>query len=172
MNKTLVLYKSKYGSTKKYALWLREALMGDICETEQFKWDEINQYSSVIIAGGIYAGTIAGIKTIKKNMDRLKGKKTAVLAVGASPFNAETFDGIKRMNLDGLNLPVFYCRGAFDESKMGFLDKALCKMIKNMMKKKPEGEAGWMLGTDGESDWTSKESLKELITYMKDERKI
>jgi len=37
MNKTLVIYSSKYGHTKKYAEWLAEDLSADICDDKNLK---------------------------------------------------------------------------------------------------------------------------------------
>lgn len=37
MNKTAVLYKSKYGATKKYAAMLKEELSCDIYEATDYK---------------------------------------------------------------------------------------------------------------------------------------
>ncbi len=35
MSKAIVLYQSKYGAAKKYALWLAEELGCDLLETKQ-----------------------------------------------------------------------------------------------------------------------------------------
>ncbi|WP_366936885.1 flavodoxin domain-containing protein [uncultured Clostridium sp.] len=35
MNNTVVVYKSKYGSTKKYAEWIAEELSSDIIENNK-----------------------------------------------------------------------------------------------------------------------------------------
>jgi flavodoxin len=42
MNKTLIIYNSKYGYTKKYAQWLSEALNADICESKNLKSKNLN----------------------------------------------------------------------------------------------------------------------------------
>ena len=37
MSKVLVIYSSKYGSTKKYADWIKEELNGDFFEVDKIK---------------------------------------------------------------------------------------------------------------------------------------
>ncbi len=53
--KTLILYKSKYGATKKYVDMLKDELDCDIQKTDDFKKAEAEQYDCIIFAGGIYA---------------------------------------------------------------------------------------------------------------------
>lgn len=66
MSKVVILYQSKYGSTKKYAEWLAEELAGDLLETKKATAEQIAQYDVVILGGGIYASGIAGISFLKK----------------------------------------------------------------------------------------------------------
>lgn len=83
MNKIVVLYRSKYGATKKYAKWLAE----DLIEVKDAKIEKVATYDTVILGGGIYASGIAGLPFLKKHYETLKGKKLIVFAVGASPYD-------------------------------------------------------------------------------------
>ena len=85
MKKGIIIYQSQYGATKKYAGWLRQMTGFDCVETPKATPSEVAQYDTVILCGGIYASGIAGLSFLKKNIGRLKNKKTAVLCVGASP---------------------------------------------------------------------------------------
>lgn len=60
MNKTAVVFKSKYGSTKKYAQWIAEELSCDIFERKNVKSDDLEAYDTVIYGGGLYAGGVKG----------------------------------------------------------------------------------------------------------------
>lgn len=174
MNKGLVLYKSKYGATKKYADMLQEELGCDICEikkSHEFGW---KKYDWIIFAGGIYAGGIAGLDVLKKNYTQVENKKLAVLAVGASPFDEKSLAEIKAHTLkENLkNIPVFYGRGAWDEERMTWKDRTLCKMLqKAISKKAPDSCEPWMkalLSSVGQKcDWTDRSYLTPLLKYIK-----
>ncbi|MGI6331281.1 MAG: flavodoxin domain-containing protein [Zhaonellaceae bacterium] len=61
MKSCVVLYQSKYGTTKKYAEWLAEELSCDLIETKKATIEQIEKYKTIILGGGIYASGIAGI---------------------------------------------------------------------------------------------------------------
>ena len=98
----------------------------------------------------------------------------AILCVGASPYDESAFTEIKKHNLTGdlINIPLFYGRGAWNESNMKFIDRTLCKMLqKSVAKKDPSTYEPWMkalmcaAGQNG--DWTDKEYLAPLLEYLK-----
>ena len=125
MKKGIIVYQSKYGSTKKYAEWLQNMTDFYCVEISKALADEVTQYETVILCGGIYASGIAGLSFLKKNIDKFKKKKIAILCVGASPYDESAFAEIKERNLtrDLKNIPLFYGRGAWNESKMKFMDR-------------------------------------------------
>ena len=73
--KGIVIYKSKYGSTKKYAEWISERTGFDCVESGKINAKQLADYDTVIFGGGIYASGIAGISFLKKNIVALNGKK-------------------------------------------------------------------------------------------------
>ncbi|NLP33710.1 MAG: flavodoxin [Clostridiales bacterium] len=173
MNNIVVLYQSKYGATKKYAKWLSKELSCDVIETKKAKVEDVEAYDTIILGGGIYASGIAGISFLKKNFDRLKGKKVMVFAVGASPYNEKAMHDLKERNLKGelSDIPFFYCRGAWNEEQMSWIDRTLCNMLKKAVaKKNPAEYEPWesalmeAIGTN--CDWTDKKELKPIIEYF------
>ncbi|RZT01034.1 flavodoxin domain-containing protein [Cuneatibacter caecimuris] len=173
MKKGTIIYQSKYGATKKYAEWLKEMTEFDCIETKKAAAEEMEQYDTVILCGGIYASGIAGISFLRENFSRLKDKKTAIFCVGASPYDENGLEKIKEHNLTGdlKEIPLFYGRGAWDESKMKFLDRTLCKMLqKFVVKKNPEACEPWMrdlITAAGQTcDWTDKKYLDPLVEYL------
>lgn len=174
MKKGIILYQSKYGATKKYAEWLQAATNFDCGETAKAVPDEISEYGTIILCGGIYASGIAGISFLKKNIDKLKDKRIAILCVGASPYDENAFENIKTHNLtDALKgIPIFYGRGAWDESKMKFMDRTLCKILqKSVAQKDPDTYEPWMkalMCAAGQTcDWTDPKYLTPLLDYLK-----
>lgn len=104
----------------------------------------------------------------------MKNKKTAVLCVGASPYDEKAFEGIREHNLTGelRGIPLFYGRGAWDMSKMRFADRILCTLLqKSVAKKDPSTYEPWMAGlmsaVGQAADWTDKKYLEPLIEYLK-----
>ena len=66
MNKTLIIYSSKYGHTKKYAQWLAEELNADICDDKSLKNKMLDDYSTVLFGGSLYAGGCKAAQLIAK----------------------------------------------------------------------------------------------------------
>ena len=87
MSKGIIIYQSKYGSTKKYVQWLQEATGFDAIEVKKAKADIMNDYNTVVLCGAVYASGIAGISYLRNNKNALAGKRTAVFCVGASPYD-------------------------------------------------------------------------------------
>lgn len=94
--------------------------------------------------------------------------------MGASPYDKSALKEIKMHNLTGdlKKIPLFYGRGAWDESKMKFMDKTLCKMLqKAVAKKDPDTYEPWMkalMCAVGQTcDWTDKKYLTPLLDYLK-----
>lgn len=173
MTKGIILYQSKYGATKKYAEWLQEATQFDCMETRKADIKNVKDYDVIILGGGVYAAGIAGLSFLKKNMQYLKGKKIAVFCVGASPYDEKAFTEVREHNLkDELKeLPCFYCRGAWDEDAMHFLDRTLCKMLQNAVANKdPENCEPWekaLLSAVGQKcDWTDRKYLEPILEYI------
>ncbi|MCS4480542.1 flavodoxin domain-containing protein [Clostridium botulinum] len=74
-NKIAIIYKSKYGSSKKYAQWIAEEVKGDLFNSSNIKEEKLKEYDIIVYGGGLYASGISGISLITKNLDILKDKK-------------------------------------------------------------------------------------------------
>lgn len=174
MEKGIIIYQSKYGATKKYAGWLRE-MTGFACvENLRAAWGEAVRYETVIVCGGIYASGIAGLSLLRRNINLLKDKKIAVFAVGASPYDEKALLEIKAHNLKNelKNIPLYYGRGIWDESRMKFTDRTLCRMLqKSVSKKDPSTYEPWMkalmCSVGQKCDWTDKKYLTPLLEYLR-----
>ncbi|SHI44483.1 flavodoxin domain-containing protein [Lutispora thermophila] len=174
MSNIIVIYRSKYGSTKKYAEWLAEELSADLIETKKASIELIEKYDVVILGGGIYATGIAGISFLKKHYEKLKNKKLIVFAVGASPYDEKAMKALREHNLRSelSRIPVFYCRGAWNEGIMSWKDKVLCNLLKKAVAKKDPStyepwEAALMEAIGRSCDWTDKEYIKGIVEYVK-----
>ena len=171
--KGIILYASKYGATKRYAEWLAEKTGFDCVETKKAKIEDVKQYDTILLGGGIYASGIAGLSFLKKNITQLREKKVIVFCDGASPYEERAFQQIVAHNLkDSLaGLPCFYCRGAWDPDAMTFADRTLCRMLqKAVAKKKPEDCEIWekalLEAGDQKHDWTDRSYLAPVLKLL------
>ena len=175
MSRGIILCQSKYGATKKYADWLVEETGYDCIETKDAKVANLQNYDVIILGGGVYASGIAGLQFIKKNIGRLGNKKIVVFAVGASPYDEKAIMQIRKIHFkDELsNISLFYCLGAWDEEKMKFTDRTLCKMLQKVVaKQNPDEYEPWqkalMCAAGQKCDWTDKAYLGELLKYIEE----
>lgn len=173
MKKIIVIYKSKYGSTKQYAAWLSKALNADLLEHSNVNINALNNYDTIIYGGGIYATGIKGFSLIKQNFNHIKEKEVIVFAVGASPYEEETLHSIKKNNftVEMDNVKLFYMQGSFNYDNMKFLDKTLVKMLKKSIDKKPYEElVVWekalLDGFYNSSDNTNIENINPILDYI------
>lgn len=170
----IILYKSKYGATKKYAEWLKEATKFDCIETKKADIDKVKEYDVIILGGGIYASGIAGLSFLKKNIHILKGKKIIVFCAGASPYDKDAYNEVYKHNFkDDLNgIPCFYCRGAWNEDEMSFKDRTLCKLLqKAVAKQDPSTYEPWqkalMCAVGQKCDWTDRKYIGPILEYLR-----
>ena len=172
--KGIILCRSKYGASRKYADWLSEETGFKVIDTKNADIKEVSGYDTIILGGGVYASAVAGIAFLKKNIDALRGKKIYVYCCGAAPYDDEILDIIKKKNLkDKLSgIPCFYYQGMWDLEGMNFADKAMCKMyIKMLDKKDPSTISAWerpfLEAKDKKCDWTKKEYLTPLLKLIR-----
>lgn len=175
MSKGIILYQSKYGATKKYADWLVEETGFDCVETKNAKVVNLQEYDVIILGGGVYASGIAGLQFLKKNIGQLADKKNVVFAVGASPYDEKAIQQVRDLHFQNelSSIPLFYCRGAWDEEKMKFVDRTLCNMLqKAVAKQNPEEYEPWqkalMCAAGQKCDWTDKSYLEPLLKYIQE----
>lgn len=173
MNQGIIIYQSKYGSTKKYAQWIAEETGFDLAEAKQAGADTLDGYDMVVLCGAVYASGISGISYLRKNRNALAGKRAAVFCVGASPYDEKAIKEIKEHNLkeDLKDIPLFYGRGAWDEEAMTFTDRTMCRMLQKSVKKKDPSEyepwmTALMCAAGQKCDWTDKKYLAPLLEYI------
>lgn len=170
----IIFYRSKYGSTKKYADWLSEATGYKAVSIDKADISEAADCDTVVFAGAVYASGISCISFLRKNIDKVKGKKLAVFSCAASPYDEKFFNELVKLNMkdDLEGIPVFYGRGGFDMKNMTFKDRTLCKLLRKAVSKKdPKDYESWeraiMEVDETEAgDWTDKSYLEPLISYL------
>ena len=173
MTDTVILYRSKYGATRRYAHWLQEALGCDLLENKDLRAAQLAPYRTVILGGGVYAGGIAGLSFLRKNWPALAEKRLRIFAVGASPYDEKAVQALQpKEPLDAV--PLFYLRGAWDPAAMSWADRTLCGFLqKAVAKQDPAQDEPWMAAlreAGGRSrDWTDRAALAPLLASLREE---
>ncbi len=145
MEDICVVYSTKLGSTKTYADYIQEKTQGRLLEAKDFKGKDCPE-NVVIFCAPIYETGLLNLRILKKNMAYLEGKKVAVFCVGASVYEPEEFYRTYRRHLEGVlkDVPAFYGRGAWDQSRLKGLDKICIDLLyRRTKKKKKEDLAPW-----------------------------
>ena len=170
--KTVVIYKSKTGFTKKYAQWIAERLSADIFDVSNVDAHIVTTYDTVIYGGSLYAIGIIGVKYITQNMGKLKDKKIVVFATGASPASKNVRNEVRDKNFtpeEQKHIQFFYLRGGFDYGKLNPFDKVLMTLLKwkiKMKKKLTPDEKGMLSMYDKPIDFTIRKNIDDIITYV------
>lgn len=179
MKSTAVIYKSKYGSTKKYAEWIGNELECDVLENSSVSADRLKKYDTIIYGGGLFAGGVNGISLITKNFDTIKNKDVILFTVGlADPKDTANTEHIKGGIKKAVSpevyekLKIFHLRGGIDYSALGIVHKAMMAMLVKSMKSKDKSELRdedkLMLETYGQQiDFTDKKSIQPIVDYIK-----
>lgn len=176
--KIVVIYESKYGTTKKYAEWIADALSCDLFERKSIAPSKLADYDTIIYGGGLYAGGVSGIGLLTKNFNMICEKHIVLFTCGlADPTDLENVSHIR----EGLSkilskemqekIKIFHLRGGIDYSKLHFIHKSMMAMLHTMIKKKDydslRNEDKEMLATYGQAvDFTDKESISPIIAYV------
>lgn len=82
--RTVIVYSSILGTTRKYAGWLREALEADMSKANAGRASALN-YDLIIICSPTYIGQIRLLGYLKKRWSVLQGKWVILIAVGMAP---------------------------------------------------------------------------------------
>lgn len=173
--KTIVLYKSKYGSSKQYAKWLAEALQCAAVRVEDAPMDEVVSYDVVLYVGGIYAGGVNGFKQFAKHLDALRNKKLLLCMVGmTNPAEQAKYQQFFMHNVPEPyrdSVKPFALRGDQLFSKMNFIHRVMMNMPKAMTEKIPveqrTADDQYFLAHFGEDiHYAKQENIREIVEYV------
>lgn len=168
--KTIVVFKSNTGFTKRYGEWIAQELECGAVSLKEISAEKLKDFELVIYGGGFMAGSINGLSKMKK----LYTGKLVVFATGATP-QSETamIEEAKNRNLtveEQKEIPFFYMTSGLDYSKMNFVEKAMMGMLKKMLsgkKDKSEEEAQMAKMIARSYDVCDKKYIEPLVEYVR-----
>ncbi len=171
----VVIYKSKYGGTKKYAEWIAEELGCSAVDAKNVKIEDILKYDAIVYGGGLYAEVINGVHMIVKNTDKLKDKKIAVFTTGLTPIDCRDYYDkmvIEKNFKNGVpeNVKVFNYLGRMVVDELSLVHKTALKSLKKLMQGKEnptEMEKLLIELCDADGDFCNREAIGELLEYVR-----
>lgn len=178
MDKTVVIFESKYGFTKQYAFWIAEALSCPLFEKKAFRPQDFADYKTVIYGGGLYAGGVSGITLLIKNWDLLCRKRVILFTCGlADPNDPKNVSGIRESLSKTLppemlqQIHLFHLRGGINYPRLSLVHKSMMFMLRKMLLKKDltslRDEDQLFLSTYGKCiDFTSQDSIRPLVDFL------
>lgn len=172
----IVIYKSKYGSTKAYAQWIAEELGCSAVDAKDIKADELKKYDTIIYGGGLYAEIINGVTLITKNFDSIKDKKIIVYSTGITPLDCREYYDVmvveKNFKTPEMveKIKVYNFLGKMVLSELSLVHRTALKTLKKIMsgKENPsEMEKLLVELCDADGDFSDRNAIKELVEYAR-----
>ena len=175
MSKTIVIYKTKYGSTKSYAEWIAEDLGCEAVNAKDIKIDDLLQYDTIIYGGGLYAEIINGVSLITKNIEKLKDKKIIVYTTGITPLDVRAYyDGevLEKNFKNGVpeNVKIFNFLGKMKMEELTLVHRTALKSLKKIMsaKENPSDMVKLLIELcDADGDFSDRAQITKLCEYAK-----
>ena len=146
MDKTIIIYRSKTGFSRRCALWLGEDLRCRAADWSERKGLDLAAYSTVILVSGLYA-----------------------VALGASPAESpECKETLEKLFNPLPQVRGFYCQGGLDYEHMGAVDRTLMAGLRSMLRKDPE-KAEMLDYISKSFDVLKRESLEPVLAWVRGE---
>ena len=173
--KTLVIYTSQTGFTKKYSEWLAERMSADILELKDAKKKDDSffaGYDAIVYAGWCMAEKLVKSGWYFKMASAWKEKRLAVICVGGSPIDNPRIDGmLKNIISDEQRkyIRAFYCQGGFNYEKMNLPSRLTMKMFVKTLKNKKnatEEEKQMAEGISQSYDISDIKYLDPVVDYL------
>ena len=161
--RTLILYTSKTGNTKKYAEDIAQAVNGDVFPLKKYKWKDVGDYDSIVFGGWVMGGKIQGIDDFLSHYDEISDKNILVFSSGMGFVTSESSDRLISGNvLDIYHIRYYQLRGSFDYSKLHFPYNFMINTSLRALRKDP----------DSAQDLSMVENLKETPLEFYDQQGI
>ena len=171
--KTIVIYNSQTGFTKRYAEWIAETAGADCLELSIAKKKDLTAYEAIIYGGWAHAGSISKIGWFKGNIDKWADKKLIVFCVGGGPIDNPEIETALKQNFnesEQKRVNTFYCPGGFNYEKMSIPSKLMMKMFVKTLKAKKdktEEEQAMIKMITSSYDISDKKYIEPILECLK-----
>lgn len=172
--KTIVVYASQTGFTRRYAEWIAEELDCDAVPVEQADGIDVGACDVVVFGGWFHAGGLLGKKWLARARAEHPQVRFVAFAVGATPpewtdmideamtreFPSPEFDGVER----------FYLRGGFAYERLSLPNKLAMKLFFKMQEKNAAADpraAEMLEGMRGGFDGTDRAAIAPVAARVR-----
>lgn len=173
--KTIIVYSSQTGFTKKYAQWLAEELAADVIPLSDAKKkgeDYFAPADAIIYGGWAMGGNIVKSEWFKSRIPAWKDKKLVLFCVGASPNeNPEVEVALDKALTEEEKkyVKAFYCQGGLSYERMKLSSKLAMKAFASIINKKKdateqEKKMGEMISHS--YDISDKKYIVPIVEYL------
>ncbi|MEN6320315.1 MAG: flavodoxin domain-containing protein [Syntrophaceae bacterium] len=165
INRVLIVYQSKYGSTKQYAQWIQREIPSELADADTADKREFAKYDMIMFGSSIRMGRIVIAPLIIESWDAVKGKKVVLFTTSGTPPDHPNIRKIYERNLpEGLRKEIKYfpLHGRMLINDLSFIDKFLVAIGQIM--EKDESIAKRMRE---DYDEMKQENLLPLLEYVK-----
>jgi len=163
--RALIVYQSKYGSTKQYAQWIQREIPSDLAEADMAEKCEFAKYDVIVFGGSIRMGKIVIAPLIIESWNAVKGKKVVLFTTSGTPPEHPNIRKIYERSLPEdlwREIKYFPLHGRMLKSDLSFIDKFLVAIGQIM--EKDESIAKRMRD---DYDEVKQENLLPLLEYVK-----
>ena len=142
--KTLIIYTTQTGFTKRYAEWLAERMNGDLLDLKDAQKKNMaffEDYDAICYGGWAMAGSLVKAKWFLEKAAGWRNKRLAMFCVGGSPNDNPDVDAFLQNALTDEQkkyIRVFYCQGGFNYEKMKAPSRIAMKMFVSALKNKKD----------------------------------
>lgn len=169
----IIIYGSKYGSTKYYAEKLSERT--GLPAVSYNKHPEFKDRNIIIYMGGLYAGGVLGLSSTFRNFTLSDKQKLIIVTVGVSDPNQQSvISDIQNSMKDQISnqlfrrAEIYHLRGKIDYQNLSLSHRAMMALMHKSLKSVPyenqTAENQAFLDTYGkEADFTDLAFLNPII---------
>jgi flavodoxin len=163
--RVLILYQSKYGSTRQYADWIHKDIPSEIVDVEKGDTPEFHKYDVIVFGGSVRMGRVVIAPLIVETWNAVKEKKVVLFTTSGTPpqhpnilkiFNSSFPEDIRK------EIQYFPLRGRILSKDIGFFDTFLIAI--GRMVEKDEALRKFM---SEDFDEVKPENLSPVLEYLK-----
>lgn len=175
MRKAIILFKSKYGSSREYADHLNEELNkrgvdAQMSDIKSFK-GKLDSYDVIVYIGGIKAYMIYDIKRFLKKVAKFNAEEKKIVVMGVGMLRADIgyAERLREKNSIPTKARFYYLRGAMDINKLKGFDASIIKTLARsvMMKENPSDDENALINACiNPQSWVKRENVEPIVDYI------
>lgn len=176
---SLVLFRSEYGHTEKYAQWLGESLSTAPIDLADRRPTPLIGADCAIFILPVYAANLTAVKRVGQLAEAAPEVPIAIATVSMNDLNSDTNGRDEVLGKCKATLPApvferinwFHLRGGLDYERMRFKHRMMMRMMYGMMRqraKKGDEKAQKFCDSYGKSiDFTDRALLEPVLEFAR-----